>query len=42
MNPTVVLDENDELNYLDGYKPYIDRHDCAAMDVNDDGVHDLL
>ena len=35
-----VLDEKDALN--DDGKRYIDRHDCAVMDVNQDTVPDVL
>lgn len=35
-----ILDNNDDLNDIDGPE-VIDRHDCGALDVNDDGRLDL-
>ena len=40
MSTVAILDVTDELN-SDG-KRYIDRHDCAIMDVNQDNVPDVL
>jgi FG-GAP-like repeat len=40
-NPLVVLDSNDPLNDIDGPN-CIDRHDCTAVDVNGDGMKDLV
>jgi FG-GAP-like repeat len=40
-NLLVVLDSKDPLNAIDGPNN-IDRHDCTAVDVNGDGVRDLV
>eukprot|EP00978_Attheya_sp_CCMP212_P042866 scaffold269269_cov48-Attheya_sp.AAC.1 len=38
---TCVLDKQDLLNGADGPK-FIDRHNCAYMDINDDGIMDIM
>jgi hypothetical protein len=40
-SPLVVLDTIDSLNAMDG-STVIDRHDCAAVDVDGDGIADLI
>lgn len=37
-----VFDNNDELNDSDGNPRYIDRHGCTSLDVNKDGILDLI
>lgn len=37
-----VLDLTDELNDLDAHPPNIDRHDCTTLDVNKDGLLDIV
>lgn len=38
---SVVLDDEDSKSVLSGWR-YIDRHDCAALDVDGDGVNDIV
>jgi hypothetical protein len=40
-NETVELDGSDKLNAADG-TPGIDRHACVSMDVNKDGIEDII
>lgn len=37
-----VLDRQDSLNDLDAHPPNIDRHDCTLVDVNKDGLPDIV
>lgn len=37
-----MMDLNDELNDLDARPPHIDRHDCSTLDVNKDGLPDIV
>jgi len=39
---TTVLDYTDSKNHKDGPRDGIDRHDCATMDINQDGLEDVV
>lgn len=37
-----IMDNNDELNDLDATPDHIDRHDCTTLDVDKDGLLDII
>ncbi len=37
-----VLDRKDDLNDLDSHPLNIDRHDCTSLDINKDGLTDII
>ncbi|GKZ00492.1 hypothetical protein MPSEU_001001700 [Mayamaea pseudoterrestris] len=42
MSETVALDKTDALALMDSDAPRIDRHACVGMDVNHDGLLDII